>query len=292
MAANAGVILLWVFIIIIIVIIIVWVTCECMRRKPVVKGKVVTYGDGKNSRYGNKENHAAMGNNNSSNNISETSTPDDQEFRSPLPARPMSQAPVRQMEQPPAAASGAYDHMEQPFAMGSSSTPMAYHPWGAANSGKVGPGSNAYARNWPTEEDPAARYPRNPGDGPGGNGNVPSPDETCNAQNWGYHLNVDHLMPASWRGPEQCGVESEDTAEWAKYAPSKEAFDRYITASGSARLGVNTRSSMARQIGIPNLLRGGAPMPLSTYESQFLDSDNRQSLIFSATGQWPSSTNC
>lgn len=283
--ANTGIILLWVFIIIIVVVIIVWITCECMRKKPVVKGKVITYGDGKYSRHENKESDlVSMGNNSSNHEIPEREEVDE-EFRSPMPQSTYNAhaPPVRQMEEPPRAAAGAYDGLETPFAMSSSNGPMAHQPWGGANSGKAGPGSNAYAQNWPTEEDPAARFPGNPGDNSGG---------SCNAQNWGYHLNVDHLMPASWRGPQQCGVESEDTAEWAKYAPSKEAFDRYITAAGSARLSVNTRSPSARQIGIPNLLRGSPPMPLGTSESQFLDSDMRQSLIYSATGQFPTSTNC
>lgn len=109
-------------------------------------------------------------------------------------------------------------------------------------------------------------------------------------------IEVDKLMPASWRGPAETGAcmpgEREDEAEWTKYAPSKESFNKYITAAGSARLSLNTRSPMARQVGLSNPLRPGVAVPLGGYQSDFLDTDMRQSLIYDATGQYPESIAC
>lgn len=109
-------------------------------------------------------------------------------------------------------------------------------------------------------------------------------------------IEVDKLMPASWRGPVETGAcapgEREDETEWTKYAPSKQSFNKYITAAGSARLSLNTRSPMGRQIGIANPLRPGVAVPLGGYQSDFLDTDMRQSLIYDATGMYPQSIAC
>lgn len=108
-------------------------------------------------------------------------------------------------------------------------------------------------------------------------------------------MDVSKLMPSSWRAGETAGCgpgEREDDTEWTRYAPSKESFEKYVTASGSARLSLNSRSPMARQVGLPNLLRPGVAVPLGGFQSEFLDTDLRQSLIYDATGSYPQSISC
>jgi len=146
---------------------------------------------------------------------------------------------------------------------------------------------------WPDGSSDHARYPQMESEcGRGvlthGEDAVPTPDDF----GYGPTMNVDKLMPASWRKGPGCGQLSEDEAEWARYAPSAGAFDRYITAAGSARLGLNTRSPLARITGTPNLLRQAPKVPIGAFQSEFLDSDWRQSLIFNATGNYPESVNC
>jgi len=148
--------------------------------------------------------------------------------------------------------------------------PSGYYPYGqhqAAN----------YDASYPNAEDLASKYPR----GCGGAG----PSQ-------GYELNIDSLMPSSWKGPKNCGTDSAADSQWSKYAPSKQAFDRYITAAGSARLSLNTRSPLARQTGIPLLLRQGPAVPISAQEYPWGDSSFRQDLVFRQEGRYPTSTSC
>src|SRR5690606_33232005 len=43
---------------------------------------------------------------------------------------------------------------------------------------------------------------------------------------YAHNLNVNNLMPASWRNTQPCtALNDTDTTEWAAYAPSKQAFD-------------------------------------------------------------------
>lgn len=108
-------------------------------------------------------------------------------------------------------------------------------------------------------------------------------------------LDVNKLMPSSWRTEDTLACapgEREDEAEWTRYAPSKESFNKYITSAGSARLGLVTRSAMSRQVGLSNPLRPGVAVPLGAYQSDFLDTDLRQSMIYDATGMYPESTSC
>lgn len=135
----------------------------------------------------------------------------------------------------------------------------------------------AYDASYPNSEDQASRYPRGCG---------------ASGASQGYELNIDSLMPASWKGPQNCGADSAAGSQWAKFAPTKEAFDRYITAAGSARLSMNTRSPLARQTGIPLLLRQGPPVPISAQEYPWGDSGFRQDLVFKQTGRYPTSTAC
>lgn len=168
--------------------------------------------------------------------------------------------------------SGGWGNMETPYA--------AQAPMAPANDGQ-----------WPDSSSPYARYPKMSseyGRGVANGMDAPSPDDF----GYGPTLNVDRLMPASWRKGDSCGDLSEDEAEWARYAPSAGAFDRYITAAGSARLSLNTRSPLARITGTPNLLRQAPKVPVGAFQSEFLDSDFRQSLMFNATGNYPISTDC
>lgn len=179
--------------------------------------------------------------------------------------RPLESAPDNRNNQ------GGWGNMETPYA--------AQAPMAAANDGQ-----------FPDSNSPYARYPKMASEY--GRGSVVTDAPTPDDFGYGPTLNVDRLMPASWRKGESCGDLSEDEAEWARYAPSAGAFDRYITAAGSARLSLNTRSPLARITGTPNLLRQAPPVPVGAFQSEFLDSDFRQSLMFNATGNYPISIDC
>ncbi len=177
-------------------------------------------------------------------------------------------------------------------------------------------GSSSHHKNFPTEElAQASRFPGNPPppamhSSQCSSSSLDSSDSICapaGNSKTGYNLNVESLMPASWRSgsanastssPSSCGSESDDSAQWAAYAPSKAAFDSYITTAGSARLGVNTRTAKARNTGLPNLLRdavaGGSsgPVPIGADAVLFNDSDFRQTLVYNSTGKFPDLTWC
>jgi hypothetical protein len=120
----------------------------------------------------------------------------------------------------------------------------------------------------------------------------PNPDPYQNITNYGgynsmFQLNIGGLMPASW-SPEtafRASLEGEQetidsgAADWYRYAPDKDAVNRYITSSGTTRFSMNTRNSNGRIVGMPNLLRTNPPVPLSTNEITFNNSENRQALI-------------
>lgn len=114
----------------------------------------------------------------------------------------------------------------------------------------------------------------------------------------GVAMDVEKLMPASWRASDVASCPSDmqtDDTEWTRTAPTSESFQNYINASGSARLSLNTRSPLARQIGMPDLaylLRQPPKVPLAAYQADWNDSDLRQSLVYEATGQFPVSTAC
>lgn len=135
----------------------------------------------------------------------------------------------------------------------------------------------AYDASYPVADEPSSQFPT------AANAGV--------SQTQGYKLDIDSLMPASWKGGD-CKTDQKDTTQWTRYAPTKEAFDHYITAAGSARLSMNTRSPLGRQTGIPLLLRQGPPVPLSTEQVPFHDSSFRQDLVYRQTGRFPESTSC
>jgi len=115
-----------------------------------------------------------------------------------------------------------------------------------------------------------------------------------NGQPNAYDLNLSSLMPASWRGSQDCngagaGID-DDVSSWSRYAPTKESFNNYITAAGSARLGLSTRTKNIT--GIPNLLRAGVATPMSAATIPFGDSSHRQDLVFSSLGMYPSQVQC
>ena len=147
--------------------------------------------------------------------------------------------------------------------------PSAYFPYAGNTRGAA-----AYDSAYPNEEDMSSQYPRG----------CPSAV--------GYELNVNSLMPASWRAGSVTDSAVVDGSQWSKYAPTRESFDRYITAQGSARLSLATRSPLGRIVGIPDLLRQAPPMPLSASEISFIDSENRLDAIYSAVGRYPTSTEC
>jgi len=114
-------------------------------------------------------------------------------------------------------------------------------------------------------------------------------------------MNIDNLMPASWRkgapgsmgpagGTSCANMQSEQL--WSKYSPSRGAYNNYITAAGSARLTLNTRSALNRTIGLPNLLRQGPAVPISSQAVLFNDSGYRQDSYYNAVGAYPQLTSC
>jgi hypothetical protein len=151
--------------------------------------------------------------------------------------------------------------------------PASFYPYSGGNA------AAAYDASYPNEEDMSSLYPRG-----------------CPAsQQAGYELNVNSLMPAAWRsspGMSGCSGAAVDGSQWTKYAPTKQAFDRYITAQGSARLQLTTRSPLGRQVGVPDLLRQAPPMPLAAEQVVFNDSGMRLDNVFRATGRYPESTSC
>jgi len=148
--------------------------------------------------------------------------------------------------------------------------PAAYYPYSGGNA------AASYDSAYPNTEDMSSLYPRG----------------CASSQQAGYQLNVNSLMPASWRDNSKCSEAAVDGSQWTKYAPTKESFDRFITSQGSARLSLTTRSPLGRIVGIPDLLRQAPPMPLAAEQIIFGDSSFRQDLVWKQTGRYPESTTC
>jgi len=153
----------------------------------------------------------------------------------------------------------------------SSTEPVSYNPYGQT----VGA---AFDQRYPNAEDSSSKYPS----GCAATGEAAP----------GYQMSLDSLMPASWQPGATVDSSAAADNQWTKYAPSKDAYARYITAAGSARLSMNTRTSLARQTGIPLLLRQSPPVPVSATEYAWGDSGFRQDLVFRQTGMYPKSTSC
>lgn len=144
-------------------------------------------------------------------------------------------------------------------------------------------GTEAMATSFPLQQDPSS---------------VVIPTGACSpVQPSDSAMNIDALMPQSWRKESGAGAGSlaSDAAscpgqQWAKYAPTKESFSRYLVASGSARLSMNSRSPYGRIIGEPGIyqsVRPGAPTPISASPMLFSDSSIRQGLVHNQTGVYP-----
>ena len=149
--------------------------------------------------------------------------------------------------------------------------PNAYKPYDVSHSY-----ANANVQNFPEMEENSQQYPRG-----------------CQSTEiGGYELNVDSLMPSGWKSKSLATSEASDNGNWTKFAPSKQSFNRYITAAGSARLAMNTRNALSRNVGIPLLIRSGVRTPISTEQVLFGDSSFRQDEVFNATGVHPKNTHC
>jgi hypothetical protein len=118
-----------------------------------------------------------------------------------------------------------------------------------------------------------------------------APDVT-NVGGCDYALNPDNLMPGSWRAGTGCSDGTDPNSQWAKYHPTREKYYRYITAAGSARLSINTRTGNRKVLGIPLLLRSATTTPISSSEVVFSDSALRQDAVATATGSFPTSAQC
>lgn len=114
----------------------------------------------------------------------------------------------------------------------------------------------------------------------------------------GTSFEISSLMPSNWRQgvpmmpTGSCSASQGSQEIWAKYAPSKTAFDNYLTSVGASRLGLNSRSAYGRIQGQRNLLMSGAHVPVSSHAVVFNDSDARMSAYRESTGSWPSVTDC
>ena len=120
-----------------------------------------------------------------------------------------------------------------------------------------------------------------------------APDSTGNPGGCDYSINPSSLMPNSWREGVKCNDSVDPQSQWAKFHPSREKYYRYITAAGSARLGINTRNPLRKVLGVQNFLRSATSVPLSTSTvAIFGDSSSRQQAIFDSVGEWPTGSHC
>ncbi len=114
-----------------------------------------------------------------------------------------------------------------------------------------------------------------------------------------YQMSIDALMPAGWAGappPQGQGVAPASALAvannqiWTAYGPTKQAFERYITSAGAARLGMITRNPNTRITGSTwNLqdLRSQIAIPISAVATPWNDADQRQMLYYGSTGYFP-----
>lgn len=107
-----------------------------------------------------------------------------------------------------------------------------------------------------------------------------------------YDLNLNSLMPAGWSQASGCGA-GESDGQWGKFAPNKQQFEQYITASGSARYGMNTRTQNPTGgiQGLTNLIWPVAT-PVDGAEIPFNDSSFRQDLVYDSLNFYPAQAQC
>lgn len=106
-----------------------------------------------------------------------------------------------------------------------------------------------------------------------------------------YELQLSSLMPAGWAQSAGCSGEAE--GQWGKFAPTKQAFEQYITASGPARYGMNTRTQNPTGgiQGLTNLIWPVAT-PVGGGEIPFNDSSFRQDLVYDTQNFYPAQAQC
>lgn len=155
----------------------------------------------------------------------------------------------------------------------------------------------------PLPSDASAIYSKSqfPGSVQNGNGSVnytsyaascPSILQT-GANNCGdasYQMSIDALMPAGWSGAPNSALAVANNQIWTAFGPTKQAFERYITSAGAARLGMITRNPNTRITGSTwNLqdLRSQIAIPISAVATPWHDADQRQMLYYGSTGYFP-----
>lgn len=165
-------------------------------------------------------------------------------------------------------------------------------PWKPYTSGDAYP-VQAMNANYPDETSPHSLNAQTMDYGPGQGGQC-APDTNTSGPG-DYLMDPETLLPGSWRkggSNTSCPEGTDPNSQWTKYAPSREAYERYITASSSARLSVNTRNAINRITGTPVLLRSATFTPLSHSSYTFNDSSLRQDQIADATGIYPGEHRC
>ena len=168
--------------------------------------------------------------------------------------------------------------------------PVNYQPWTAAP--QWGHAAPVMDMSYPSMMDKSSLVV-------GGNQQVNQAGGSCGGAS---NMNIDNLMPGSWRNPMSnsmagsgggsCMSENAAQSLWSKYSPSARSFSNAITAAGSARLSLNTRSALTRNIGLPNLLRQGPAVPVSSQAVMFNDSSFRADSVFNAVGAYPTLSEC
>lgn len=123
--------------------------------------------------------------------------------------------------------------------------------------------------------------------------------EHCNSNNGagGKSMSLSSLMPQSWK---QAGTPvsnlnsgaaslSSQNNDWSKFAPTKEAFAKYVSTAGSARLSTNSKGkgALSRQVGVPLLLMQKPKINVTSKNFSFNDSSNRMDLVAETTGSYP-----
>lgn len=131
-----------------------------------------------------------------------------------------------------------------------------------------------------------------------GNGTGGCADNMASHQPTGggdWTMSIQNLMPTNWRSGVGCptGQDPGDTNRWTRFAPQYDAYKRYISAAGAARLTVNERSAMRKFIGINNDPRPQPPVPLTnSLLTPFQDSPLRLDFLADHFGYYPGSNAC
>jgi hypothetical protein len=114
-----------------------------------------------------------------------------------------------------------------------------------------------------------------------------------------YQMSINNLMPAGWAGappPQGNGLAPNSAMgalnqkTWTTFGPTKQAFERYVTSAGAARLGMITRNPNPRITGSVwsvQDLRSQPAVPISAAATPWNDADQRQMLYYSSTGFFP-----